>query len=1121
MVTFEIHKNVGPMMSYTRIFAPLCLFFFLLFTSCSNDQKDVTTPEKIVDQASAGLLELLSPGKSGVTFNNQITESNQRNYILDEYMYNGAGVATADINNDGLTDIFFAGNQVGNKLYLNKGNLKFEDITSSAGVSGSGWHNGVAMADVNGDGFVDIYVCRANSQEKNPAKRENLLFINNGNKTFTESAKKMGVADAGYSLNAAFLDYDLDGDLDLFVTNYPPKFDLKLSDVLAGQNAKSQEILDHLYQNNGNGTFSNVSKAMGVNHFGHGLGLSVSDINKDGYPDIFVANDYVTEDFLYINNGGKGFTQRIKDFMKHASLFSMGCDVADINNDGYPDIAVADMNPADNYRSKAAMPSMNPEAFYNSIDQGIHAQYMRNALHLNSDVGIFAEIGQMAGVDKTDWSWTMLFGDIDNDGFQDLLVTNGLRRDVDEKDVNKKILKLQKEEGGALPWDKIDAMMHETKLQNYIYANRNGMQFKNASDEWGLKDKAFSNGAALADLDNDGDLEIIINNVDDMAFIYKNNATSTNSNNFLKIKLEGPSKNRAGYGAKIIAKANEKEWYREMQPERGYLSASDPTLHIGLGSTNTLDELTIKWNDGREEVMQQVALNKTITVNYKNAKAAGLSDQPKRNPLFRSVEEFTKLDFFHHENEYDDFKNQVLLPHRMSRFGPAVALGDANGDGLEDIYFGGAQGQSSVLYLQGERASFSQSASQPWSADKRHEDVAATFIDVDNDGDQDLYVGSGGFEYAPGHAYYQDRLYINQGGGKFVKSSGLIPDIRSSASCVKPLDFDKDGDMDLFVGSRVIPDQYPYAPDNYILLNNNGKLVDVTDQIAPDLKNIGMVSDALWTDINGDLVPELFVVGEWTAINVFSWTGNKFNNLTTSLGLDNQKGWWNCVIHADLDKDGDPDYVVGNLGLNYKYKASEQEPFDVYCDDFDKNGTYDIVLGYYQNGTQFPVRGLQCSSDQMPFVKEEFPTYSEFGKASLIDIYGDRLQNALHLDVTTFESVVLWNENGSFRVQSLPLEAQISPVNGIISGDFTRDGRPDLLLAGNLMVSEVETGAADASIGMLLKGEADGTFSFVPPGESGFIAPNDVKKLVMVNARTKLPVILAINNNEKVQSYGF
>jgi hypothetical protein len=1101
----------------------MLLCILLTAFNCSDENRNnqqVAGEAKVSEVRSSGaLLQKLDPSYTGISFTNQIVETNDRNYILDEYMYNGAGVAIADFNNDGLPEVFFTGNQVPNRLYLNKGGMKFEDITEKAGVAGSGWHNGVAVADVNADGNLDIYICRANSQETDPEKRRNLLFINDGKANFREQGKKYGVDDPGFSLNAAFIDYDKDGDLDLYVTNYPTMYDLTLEQVRQGDSSSDPFILDRFYRNNGNESFTEISEEVGVDLFGHGLGLGVGDLNNDGYPDIYVANDYATDDFLLINQNGQRFEQKVKDKTKHTSLFSMGLDINDFNNDGYLDLVVADMNPEDNFRSKATMPSMNPEAFFASLERGFHAQWMRNALHMNSDIGIFSEIGQMAGIARTDWSWSPLFLDVDNDGYKDLFISNGLMRDVDEKDKNKELKKMQKEKGGTLLWEEIQKKLNSTRIQNYWYRNNGDLTFARMNDDWNATEETFSNGAAYGDLDNDGDLDMVINNVNDPALIYQNNAANSGSNGYVKVLLKGPTANPFGYGARVTIETVKGQQMQEIYASRGYMSSSEPKAFFGVGGTKMIDKIIVDWPEGSREVLENVDPNQTIVFDFTNANLRTPSRRLDRPPSFRDVSGYTELDFLHRENLHDDYDKQVLLPHEMSKFGPALAVGDLNGDGFEDVYIGGAADQSGQLYLQNQQIKFTK-VPGPWELDASKEDVDAEFFDLEGDGDLDLYVVSGGFAFAEGSSKYQDRLYVNDGQG--MKSApNLLPDIGSSGGCVTAADFDRDGDTDLFVGGRVVPDKYPYAPESYLLVNEGGILIDKTDAIAPGLRNAGMIADAQWVDLNTDGQLELVLAGDWTNVMVFGWTGSRFEDVSNMYRTDGKVGWWNVIHPADLDGDGDMDLVCGNLGLNYKYQASDSEPFRVYCDDFDGNGTYDIVLGFYQSGKEYPVRGLQCSSEQMPFVKENFPKYNEFAKASVEDIYGEKLKDALTYEANEFKSGIYWNDGGNMRWMPLPQMAQISAVMGVATDDFNSDGKLDIALAGNLMVAEVETGNADASLGLVLIQEARGEFKPLQPGESGFIAPNDVRDITIANRNSRASMIIIANNNERMQAYGY
>ncbi|MCL6267733.1 VCBS repeat-containing protein [Flagellimonas myxillae] len=1089
----------------------------LLGTACRQEEgtrikQETGTPSSLFEQVS---LE-----HSGVGFKNTIPESAAMNSMVYEYFYNGGGVAIGDVDNDGLPDMYFTANLVDNKLYKNKGNLQFEDITESAKVKGSfGWTTGVSMADVNADGWLDIYVCKSG---KGKAKdRENLLYINNQDGTFTERAAEFGLNFPGYSTQASFFDYDRDGDLDMFLLNHNVT-PINTNNPEQFKNEKNELVGDCLFRND-NGKFTNVSEEAGIirNSMGFGLGVSVGDLNRDGWPDIYVGNDYIEQDYLYFNNGDGTFSEQIKSSMGHTSNFSMGTDMADINNDGLPDILSLDMVAEDNYGIKTSMSGMNPKAFNHAVDHGFHYQYMYNALQLNNGRNQFSEIGQLANISSTDWSWAPLFADFDNDGHKDLLVTNGLKRDFRNNDFKKyKLKRLQqaKENG-----EKMSAVIEELvkkspqrKATNYLFQNNGNHTFSDKSLEWGIKIPTFSNGAAYADLDNDGDLDLVINNIDEAATILENK----NGGNFVQFQFQGSHQNKWGIGTQVSVETENGTQFLENYPTRGYQSSVEPLLHFGLSNNGSAHKITVTWPDGKIQELTDVPVNQKMVLDYKDAQTP---TQPKGLSIpetFREVSHKHALNHRHHENDYDDFLSESLLPHKMSQEGPALAVGDINNDGLDDFYVGGAENYPGALYVQDEDGKFKKTPQQSFTADKKHEDVDAIFFDADQDGDLDLYVVSGSNQHNPQSQFYADRFYHNHQ-GQFTKVPNAFDQpIFASGSVVRPNDFDQDGDLDLFVGGRQLPGQYPHAGESTIWRNDsqNGqiKFTNINEVLLEDL---GMVTDAVWGDMDGDGWDDLVIGGEWMPITILKNHKGSFSNISQSVGLQDHTGWWFGLEVADFDQDGDMDIVAGNLGLNSKYQASISEPFEIYSKDFDQTGSLDIVLGYHQQGKEFPLRGRECSSNQMPFIKEKFPTYHDFASASLEDVYGkENLASALHYKAKTFATTYFENSgDGQFTPHPLPALAQQTTVREILSKDINKDGHLDMILLGNLLGFEVETPRQDAGYGLVLLGDGKGGFKEQSPYQNGLYINGEVAKASPIRLVNGKEALLVARNNDSLQ----
>lgn len=1091
----------------------LCFIFFL--ASCTNHK----TNDEAANNASSEspVFKKIPSSQSGLTFNNLVDENYKHNYFDSfAYVYNGAGVAIGDINNDGLQDVYFTGNEVPNKLYLNQGGMKFKDITATAGVDGGkGWDNGVTMVDVNNDGLMDIYVCKGGWRD-NDSERRNLLYVNQGDLTFKEEAAQYGLDDDGYSQQAVFFDMDNDNDLDCYISSRPDSFYLGLSQMVKGKRNPPENCRNKLYRND-NGHFVEVGKQMGIGQtYGYALSVLNADLNKDGYEDVFVSNDYADNDYLFVNQKNGKFKDEIKKATNHVSLFSMGADIADINNDGFEDIMVTEMLPENYKRSKVSMPRMDVQGFHAIVDSGFQKQYMHNVLHLNQGNLFFSDISQLCGVSKTEWSWSTLLSDFDNDGSRDVFVANGYRRDLFDGDILQKQdayvqANMNKYSSSAEMFEKgfkdYIEIYDPIKVRNYLFKNNGNLSFQNVSQAWGFEDSTFSNGAAIADFDNDGDMDLIINNLDQEALLYEN--TTDGRNHYIELKLDGPEKNRDGIGAKISLYYDGKmQQYFEQKTVRGYLSSNDPRVHFGLGPIAKIDSIVVQWLDGKENVLRNVAANQQVKVDYK-ASTPGIDRNPNYSPLFAQANTLSQP-FKHTENVYDEYKDQVLLPHMFSRSGPFIATGDVNGDGSQDFYVGGAANQAGSLYLQIGDKLVKQNV-PAFEADKAYEDMGTALFDVDGDGDLDLYVVSGGSEFNDGSEKYQDRLYLNDGKGHFTKAS--LPKTTSSGSCVAAFDFDGDGDLDVFRGGQVMPHGYPQAPRSYLFINEGGKLVDRTADIAPALANVGTVNSVIWADINGDKKAELLVTGEWMPIKVFEFSSGKLVDATAEYGLTNTEGWWNKLLADDIDGDGDLDIVAGNLGENYKFKASNEKPFEVYAKDFDHNGTNDIFLAKYNGDVQVPIRGRECTSQQCPFIAQKFPTFVSFAESDLKSIIGAEINTALHYKAHLFSSIILVNEGGKFTIKKLPVEAQLSTVNAIIINDFDKDGKRDILLAGNKFDVEVETTPADASPGLFLRGLGNLNFAPTKPLESGFFVPYNVKDVQPLKTKTGWSILVTSNND--------
>lgn len=1101
----------------TRIILTLITICFI---SCNKEKKDIdqNVPEESTNIAKSNYsnFKIVSSTESGISFNNLISHdlSTKFNLFDYDYFYNGSGVGIADLNNDGLEDIFFCGNQVPNKIYLNKDNLTFEDISESSNINSSNkyWSSGVTFADINNDGWMDIYVSQGGPHEK--IERANLLYINQGDLTFKEEATSYGLADTGISTQAAFFDYDKDGDLDCIVMNENDYYgnDPRTFFNILSDKDKLMDNSSHLYRNDNN-KFVNVTESSGLLNATFGLGLCVSDINNDNWLDIYIANDYYIPDAMYINNKNGTFTNTIKTATNQVSFYGMGLDIEDLNNDNLNDIIVLDMASSDHIRSKTLMASMNESRFNLLVDDlSFQHQYMFNSVQMNVGNNQFHNISSLTGMSKTDWSWAALVFDTNHDSNEDIYVTNGYRRYALDNDSRIKVTRAKQQFRGNVPLNVKEQIYNELpseRLPNILYQNHGNLKFEDVTSLSDLNVPSFSNGAAYSDLDNDGDLDIVVNNMDHEAFLFKNQTIENNAGNYLKVKTNGELSEDF---AKVRISFNGISKTKESKRVRGYLSAVDKTIHFGLGYTNNIDTLKVTWQTGKSQTLFDIKANTTITLNQEDALEDYIYDATNKYQFTRAN---IGLIFNHTENDFNDFLKEVLLPYKQSNLGPSIAKADVNGDSLDDILIGGAFGQAAQLYLQNENG-FNAIVTPDFENDANYEDMEALFIDIDNDSDQDLYVVSGGSEFTSRSPQLKDRVYFNDGNGNFTKSVyAEMDNYTISGKTVTKIDFDQDGDQDIIVGNRIVPQQYPIHEPSIIYLNDNGSFKNVTGQIAPEFEDFGMVNKVIATDFNNDGWQDFIAVGEWTHIGLFLNSNGTFTDISAQNGLDNEKGWWFNVTETDVNNDGLKDYLVGNIGENIKFKVSKQKPLRVYADDFDNNGTHDVVLSTIFNDRFVPVRGKECSTQQMPFISEKIPTFNEFANSTLEDIYGEKIYSSYQREANQFKTVILLNQgDGNFKTIELPKMVQSMPILDAANIDYNGDGIQDLIVVGNIYETEVETPRLDNPFALVLQSNGKDGYEIIGPEKTGLYIKGNAKSVEIIKNQNKTIVLVGCNDSE-------